>query len=63
MIDCLKTELVCPLEQYQQWLALLPEGEARRKLQGLLTFGEITIDSTPYFAAGKCACAVARQCG
>lgn len=46
MIDCLKTELVCPLAQYQQWLKLLPEGEARRKLHGLLTFGEITIDST-----------------
>jgi len=46
MIDCLKTELECGLEGYTEWLKLLPEGEARRKLRGLLTFGEITIDST-----------------
>ncbi|MEW5559346.1 formate hydrogenlyase maturation HycH family protein [Enterobacter asburiae] len=46
MIDCLKTELECGLEGYTEWLKLLPEGDARRKLRGLLTFGEITIDST-----------------
>ncbi len=46
MIDCLKTELVCPLAGYQSWVQALPEGEARRKLQGLITFGEINIDST-----------------
>ncbi|MBW7985055.1 formate hydrogenlyase maturation HycH family protein [Enterobacillus tribolii] len=46
VIDCLKNELTCTLEHYPAWLELLPEGEARRKLRGLLTFGEITIDST-----------------
>lgn len=46
MIDCLKTELVCPLSGYQSWVQALPEGEARRKLQGLITFGEINIDAT-----------------
>ncbi len=46
MIDCLKTELVCSLAGYQSWVQALPEGEARRKLQGLITFGEINIDST-----------------
>ncbi len=46
MIDCLKTELTCPLDGYQAWVNALPEGEARRKLQGLITFGEINIDST-----------------
>jgi len=46
MIDCLKTELECPLEGYTEWLKQLPVGDARRKLRGLLTFGEITIDST-----------------
>lgn len=46
MIDCLKTELECGLEGYTEWLKLLPSGDARRKLRGLLTFGEITIDST-----------------
>ncbi|ETT02718.1 hydrogenase maturation peptidase HycI [Providencia alcalifaciens PAL-3] len=46
MIDCLKTELECPLDGFQAWVNALPEGEARRKLQGLITFGEINIDST-----------------
>ncbi len=46
MIDCLKNELVCPLDGYQSWVNAIPEGEARRKLQGLITFGEINIDST-----------------
>lgn len=46
MIDCLKTELECPLDGFQSWVNALPEGEARRKLQGLITFGEINIDST-----------------
>lgn len=46
MIDCLNTELVCPLSGYQSWVNAIPEGEAQRKLQGLITFGEINIDST-----------------
>lgn len=46
VIDCFNVELECGLEQYQTWLELLPAGEARRKMQGLITFGEITIDST-----------------
>ena len=46
VIDCLNKELICPLEQYRQWVDLLPEGEARRKMGGLMTFGEIVIDST-----------------
>lgn len=46
VIDCLNKELICPLEQYRQWTALLPEGEARRKMRGLMTFGEIIIDSS-----------------
>ncbi len=46
VIDCLNKELACPLDQYRQWVELLPEGEARRKMHGLLTFGEIIIDSS-----------------
>lgn len=46
VIDCLNQEFACPLELYRQWVELLAEGDARRKLQGLLTFGEIVIDST-----------------
>ncbi|UXY12244.1 formate hydrogenlyase maturation HycH family protein [Kosakonia sp. ML.JS2a] len=57
VIDCLNVVLECPLTDYQQWLTLLEEGTARRKMQGLLTFGEIIIDAShidtlaPAFAA------------
>ncbi|CNH28332.1 hydrogenase-4 subunit J [Yersinia frederiksenii] len=46
VIDCLKAIMECPLAEYQQWFGQLPEGEAHRKMAGLLKFGEITIDST-----------------
>lgn len=46
VIDCLKPVLECPLEGYSAWIARLPEGEARRKLEGVARFGEITIDAT-----------------
>jgi hydrogenase-4 component J len=46
VIDCLKTVLECPLEGFSNWIGLLPEGEARRKLEGVLRFGEISIDSS-----------------
>lgn len=46
VIDCLKTVLSCPLDGYTQWISRIPEGEARRKLGGLLKFGEITIDAS-----------------
>ena len=45
VIDCLKTLMECPTEKYQQWIAHLPEGgKARSKMEGLMKFGEITID-------------------
>ena len=47
VIDCLKTCLECPLTGYRAWVAKLPEeSTARRKLEGLPRYGEISIDST-----------------
>ncbi|KML68581.1 formate hydrogenlyase maturation HycH family protein [Pectobacterium peruviense] len=46
VIDCLKAELTCDLDRYPQWTAMLGTGDAQRKMNGLLTFGEIYIDST-----------------
>jgi hydrogenase-4 component J len=46
VIDCFKAILDCPLESYREWIAQLPAGEARRKMEGLYKFGEITIDQT-----------------
>lgn len=45
VIDCLEKVFECPLDGYKTWIEMLPEGEARRKMTGLLTFSEITIDS------------------
>jgi hypothetical protein len=46
VIDCLKPVLDCPLDGYVNWIARLPAGEARRKLEGVARWGEIMIDST-----------------
>lgn len=46
VIDCLKKILICPQADYQRWIAQLPEGEAQRKMAGLMKFGEITIDNS-----------------
>lgn len=47
VIDCLKTALECPLDGFQDWISHLPQdGEAYRKLEGVLKWGEIMIDST-----------------
>lgn len=46
IIDCFEKALECSLTDYQKWIELLPEGDARRKMTGLLKFGEIVIDNT-----------------
>jgi hypothetical protein len=46
VIDCFKSALDCPLDAYEAWIGRLPDGEARRKLEGVLKFGEIMIDAT-----------------
>lgn len=46
VIDCLNVALECPLADYQQWLTLIDDADARRKMQGLLTFDEIVIDAS-----------------
>lgn len=46
VIDCLKAVLDCPQDGFANWIGRLPQGEARRKLEGILRFGEISIDST-----------------
>ena len=44
VFDCFKPVLRCTGELYQRLVDALPEGEARRKLDGINRFGEITID-------------------
>ena len=44
VLDCFNCFLEIPLHDYQEWLCRLPEGNARRKLEGLLKWGEIEIN-------------------
>lgn len=46
VIDCFKNLLSCDYEDYQGFVAAFPEGEAKRKLSGLIKFGEIVIDAS-----------------
>lgn len=44
VMDCFSELMVIPVEKYKQFLELLPEGEGRRKLEGVLTWHEIEIN-------------------
>ncbi len=44
VMDCLSVLLEIPPEAYRQWTARLPEGQGRRKLEGVLRWGEIEIN-------------------
>ena len=44
VIDCFTSKLEIPLEGYRDWVGRLPNGDGRRKLEGLLRFGEIEIN-------------------
>ncbi|TLV17591.1 formate hydrogenlyase maturation protein HycH [Klebsiella indica] len=46
VIDCLNVALRCPLQEYREWIDLLSDEQARRKMAGVLTFGEIVIDAS-----------------
>lgn len=46
VIDCFERALDMPVEAYERIVAQLPEGEARRKLHGVLEFGEIEVDKS-----------------
>ncbi|EIN0010863.1 formate hydrogenlyase maturation HycH family protein [Salmonella enterica] len=45
VIDCLEAALTCPWDEYLAWIATLEAGsDARRKMEGVLKYGEIVID-------------------
>jgi hydrogenase-4 component J len=44
VMDCFQSLVEIPLEDYRLWVSGLPEGTGRRKLEGLLKFGEIEIN-------------------
>jgi len=44
IIDCLEECAACSLTDYERIIEQMPEGESRRKLEGVLRFGEIQVD-------------------
>ena len=46
VIDCLNVAFRCPQTEYEDWLAQVEEKQARRKMLGVMTFGEIVIDAS-----------------
>lgn len=44
VLDCLESLMKIPFEEYKAWIALLPEGIGRHKLEGVLKWGEIEIN-------------------
>ena len=44
VMDCFQSLMEIPLEEYHRWVSNLPEGAARRKMEGVLKFGEIEVN-------------------
>ena len=44
VIDCFSELMLVPAGQFRQWLDRLPDGEARRKLEGAFLWNEIEIN-------------------
>ena len=46
VMDCFQRLMEISVDDYRQWLAHIPEGTGRRKLEGLLKWGEIEINQS-----------------
>lgn len=46
VMDCFQSLMEIPLDDYHRWITRLPEGTGRHKLEGLLKWGEIEINSS-----------------
>jgi hypothetical protein len=46
VMDCFQSLMEIPLDDYRQWIARLPEGQGRHKLEGVLKWGEIEVNSS-----------------
>jgi hydrogenase-4 component J len=44
VMDCFSVLMEVQLEEFKQWISHLPEGSGRRKLEGVLKWGEIEIN-------------------
>ncbi|MBM3125937.1 MAG: formate hydrogenlyase maturation protein HycH [Chloroflexi bacterium] len=46
LMDCFHCLMEIPLDDYCQWITHLPEGAARRKMEGVLKWGEIEVNQS-----------------
>jgi hydrogenase-4 component J len=46
VMDCFGSLMEVPLDEYRAWMSQLPEGNGRHKLEGVLRWGEIEINSS-----------------
>lgn len=46
VMDCFQSLTEIPLEEYREWVSQLPEGASRRKMEGLLKWGEIEVNQS-----------------
>jgi len=46
VMDCFKQIIEIPRAEFEAWVADLPEGNGKRKLEGISKWGEIEINST-----------------
>jgi hydrogenase-4 component J len=44
VMDCFQSLMEIPLDEYREWVSQLPEGTARRKMEGVLKWGEIEVN-------------------
>lgn len=63
VFDCFKPVLRCEGAFFQRLLDALPEGEAKRKFDGINRFGEITIDRSHTVLLGSAIDEVAENAG
>jgi hydrogenase-4 component J len=46
VLDCFKSMMEISLEDYSRWIGHLPECNGRKKMEGLLEWGEIELNSS-----------------
>jgi hydrogenase-4 component J len=46
VMDCFKKIIEIPLAEFEDWVACLPEGDGRLKLEGIFKWGEIEVNSS-----------------
>lgn len=53
VVDCLSPVMVIEKEDYFNWIGKLPQGKAKRKLEGLAKWGELEINRDHVAALGS----------